>query len=759
MRIPRVPLTRLRTVAVVVLLALSVTPSLGVPPRPQVVVLGFDGADAGLVEAYMKQGELPHLRALMEEGCYARLRPTNPPQTPVSWSSFATGLDPGSTEIFDFIKRDPNTYNPDFAMTSESRRTFLFGERNAILAGAVVGLFAWIVLLIALRLLRIPRARRWITSVVVAVSLGSGAGYLVHLWLPIELPDAVNHRQGRTMWEIADKVGLRAQVIHVPATFPAERLTLGRMISGLGVPDMRGRIGTPAYYTSDPSFHAGDNEFSLELVRLPGRRGRMETIVVGPYNKTFYDYVLDRRLAAEPSASRAESRRKIEAELKQAGVPRRLDVPMALDVTDSTCTIRVSGQTVRLRPGQWSGFVELKFPMNPLVDLLSPLRGLVRFKLLRLDPEVELYLSPLNFHPDCHPIAFSWPPSYAKEIRQRFGLFKTIGWPEDTWSLPSGVGDENLFLEDMYFTLQKDREIQRGLLSDKKDDLYIQIFYFTDRIGHLFWQFIDTGHPLYDPARAARFAPEVLRAYRAMDEVVGETRAMLDKDATLIVLSDHGFSSFRRGVNYNTWLVQNGLMGLNTPSGDLATLEKFFDTGALLGHVNWTRTKAYALGLGSIYVNLLGREREGIVAPGSEYEEVRRSIIDGLEALVDSATGEKPVNRVWTREQMYTPGFKKDLIPDLRAGNSLNYRVSWQMTLGGVSPDLLEDNRRAWSGDHCSSDPDLIPGILFCNRKLDEKNPRMVDIMPTILQMLDLEPPAGLHGRSLVDRAVALDNL
>jgi hypothetical protein len=248
-------------------------------------------------------------------------------------------------------------------------------------------------------------------------------------------------------------------------------------------------------------------------------------------------------------------RRRIEADLRKAGVPRRLDLPMTLDVTDSTCTIRVSGETVRLRPGEWSGFVELKFPVNPLVDLLSPLRVLVRFKLLGLDPEAELYLSPLNFHPDCHPVAFSWPPSYATEIRKRFGLFKTIGWPEDTWSLPSGVGDEDLFLEDMYFTLQKDREILRGLLGDKKDDLYVQIFYFTDRIGHLFWQFIDTGHPLYDPVRAARFAPEVLRAYRAMDEVVGETREMLGEESVLVVLSDHGFSSFRRGVNYNTWLV------------------------------------------------------------------------------------------------------------------------------------------------------------------------------------------------------------
>ncbi|MBD3335700.1 MAG: hypothetical protein GF355_09305 [Candidatus Eisenbacteria bacterium] len=737
-----------------VLCMLSLCPALSAraaePPRPRLVVLGFDGADAGLVEEYMLQGELPHLQALMEEGCYARLIPTNPPQTPVSWSSFATGLDPGSTEIFDFIKRDPVTYMPDFAMNSESRRVFGLGSRNAPVAGAAAGVLVLIVCLLVLRFTRVPRAAGWIATVILTLGVGGFLGYTVHRWLPVEMPDAINHRKGTPLWAIADEAGLRTQVIHVPATFPAEPTLHGRMLSGLGVPDMRGRVGTPAYYTSDPLFQpGGGNEFSLELVTLPDRRGRIETIVVGPSNKPFYDYVVSRAVR-EASGRRDAARRRIQEELREAGIPRRLDLPMTLEVTDSTCTIDVSGQTFTLRPGEWSGFVELTFPVNWLVDLLAPMRGLARFKLLALEPEVELYLSPLNFHPDCHPVAFSWPPSYAEEIRKRFGLFKTIGWSQDTWSLPSGVGDEDLFLEDMYFTLEKDREILSGLLSDHKDDVYVQIFFFTDRIGHLFWQFIDEGHPLYDPQRAAQFAPEVLRAYKVMDDIVGETRAMLDEGATLIVLSDHGFASFRRGINYNTWLVQNGLMGLKKQS-DLATLEKLFDTGGLFGHIDWSRTKAYALGLGSIYVNLLGREKNGIVPPGKEYDDVCRRIIDGLEALVDSTTGERPVSRVWTREEMYAAGFDPNLIPDLRAGNNLNYRVSWQMTLGGVSPNLLEDNLRAWSGDHCSSDPELIPGILFCNRDLRADTVSMLDVMPTILDMLDLDPPEELHGESLLE--------
>jgi predicted AlkP superfamily phosphohydrolase/phosphomutase len=300
----------------------------------------------------------------------------------------------------------------------------------------------------------------------------------------------------------------------------------------------------------------------------------------------------------------------------------------------------------------------------------------------------------------------------------------------------------------MSFTLAKDEEILTGLLSDGRDDLYIHIFYFTDRIGHLFWRFLDPGHPAYDAALAARYAPEVLKAYQKMDEIVGKARAIAGPEALFIVCSDHGFSSFRRGVNINTWLVRNGFMTLKGQTEDLATLEKLFDTRDLFQNVDWSRTKAYALGLGSIYVNLVGREKSGIVMPGSEYEQVRRGIIDGLEALVDPDTGERPVAKVFTREEMYQE-FDADLIPDLRAANSLNYRVSWQTSLGGVPPGILEANTKAWSGDHCSNDPSLVRGILFSNRKLAVSDPAMIDIAPSVLKALDVPIPAAMDGKPI----------
>jgi hypothetical protein len=185
------------------------------------------------------------------------------------------------------------------------------------------------------------------------------------------------------MWELASAAGMKAQVIRVPATFPAEPLEDGHMLSGLGVPDIRGRIGTPSLYTSDPDFRPGDNEFSLEPVSLPAKRGRITTHVVGPMNKPFFEYAIERRVAKiDDPKEKVAARRRIRQEIEDSGVRRRLDVPLTLDVTDTTCTITLSRQTRTLKVGEWSDWFTLDFPVNWLVDRAAPLRGMARFKLL-----------------------------------------------------------------------------------------------------------------------------------------------------------------------------------------------------------------------------------------------------------------------------------------------------------------------------------------------------------------------------------------
>ncbi len=427
-------------------------------------------------------------------------------------------------------------------------------------------------------------------------------------------------------------------------------------------------------------------------------------------------------------------------------------MPFTLHVTDDDLTIDLSGRRETLRTGQWSDWFVVPIPVNPVVDTIAGLKGIVRFKLLELTPEVRLYMSPLNFHPECQPVPFTSPLGFARQMLDRFGLFRTLGWPIDTWSMPSGLTDEAHFIEDMESTVDKQVEMMKHFLEHGQERLYLQVFDFTDRVGHLLWRLHDPGHPLYDVELAEAYEGEIGKAYERMDRIVGEAKERISPGTALIVLSDHGFASFRRGVNYNTWLVENGFMSLRPGAHGGKTLEDLFDRGELgefFKYVDWSRTKAYAMGLGNIYINLLGREPQGSVAPGREYDDVRDSIVRQLTDLVDPKTGEKPVSRVLRREEIYK-GYDPRIVPDLRPANNEHYRVGWQTALGEVPPEVFEDNLKAWSGDHCSLDPDFVPGVLFSNVRLNRSDPWIGDIHPTVLGLLDLEPEEGLDGRSLL---------
>jgi predicted AlkP superfamily phosphohydrolase/phosphomutase len=721
---------------------------------PKVVIIGFDGADARLVEQYMQQGKLPNLQSLQHEGTYARLRPTNPPQTPVSWSAFATGKNPGKTGIFDFLKRSaPGGYLPTVAFTTETKRPFLWGPRNApglaaVAAGAGLILGAGL-----MRLFRAGKAVSLLVGVVMAALLGAGAWFVGANDLPESVPWAVNNRQGRTIWDLAAAHGDATQVIRVPQNFPATEVNNGRVLSGLGVPDMRGRVGTPSYYTSEPGFKVSDNEFAVEVIPVSGNSGAIKTSIYGPFNYPFYQYRIDKAMdAVQGSAERSRARKEMERRLEEEKVSRRLDVPVTFTVADdaSSVTIELQGIKQVVRVGEWSDWSVIDFPINWLVDRAKPLRGIARWKVLSTRPDLKVYLSPLNFHPASQPVPFSFPVAFAGQLKDRLGYFKTLGWIDDTWSLPAGLVPDEFFLEDMNHNIDDFEKMMETQLGESRDRLYVQVFDFTDRIGHMFWRYLDESHPYHDPghdpAHVSRMQEEMLKAYQRMDEIVGKARKLAGPDALFMVLSDHGFGSFRRGMNYNSWLVAHGYMTLVGDAGETKTLEDLFETRQMFEKVDWSRTRAYAMGLGGIYINLAGRENKGCVQPGAEYEQVRDEIIAGLEASVDPGTGEKPVTKVFKREEIYT-GFDPTLIPDLRVGNNLGYRIGWQTALGQVPRNLYEDNLKAWSGDHCSLDPELVKGILFVNRRLTRDDVNIVDVMPTILKEMGIEIPGDVDGR------------
>lgn len=689
--------------------------------RQKVIILGFDGADAAYTEKFMNEGKLPHLAELRARGTFRPLRPTLPAQTPVSWSTFSTGIDPGRTGIFDFLRRDPKTYMPVFAAFQETTEPLGLGKWNkvALAAGSFIVLF--LLIFIILRLFR----RNWLSAAIIAAIpafiLGAVAFWFVAKYIPNQRPGVINRRQGIPMWDVVAKAGLKAQVVQVPVTFPANDFPKGHMISGLGVPDISGRIGKPFYFTSELNApgHEASNEFSIEVVQLEDNRGIINTQVVGPPNKLFKD-------------------------------PPYIATPLRLTVPEdrSALQIEISGQKMSLKPHQWSDWVVIEFAFNPVVKI----KGISRFFLMDLTPEIKLYLSPINFDPENLPpgIKLSTPDGWAKEVAGQYGRYKTMGWAIDTWAISEGFANEQMFWDDMTWTVAQFRKMFEGFLKDD-NDLLIQQFEFTDRVAHVFWRFYDPEHPAYDPVLAAKWSDSLLKSYQIMDQIVGEAMVAADKEnAALIVLSDHGFATWRRSINYNTWLVQNGYLGLKTGvQPKERNLEVLFDQGQFWENVDWSKTRAYALGLGNVYVNLKGREAQGTVNPGAEYDQLKVELKTKLEAIVDPDTGLHPVSRVFTREESYRE-FDPNVIPDLFATNSVGYRVSWQTSLGGIQKDLIQVNDRVWSGDHCSVNPELVKGIFFYNRKLQsDRAPYIADIYPTVLDLLGVKPPYRLDGVAL----------
>ena len=670
----------------------------------------------------MDSGHLPHLSRLAEEGGFMPLESPIPAQTPVSWSTFATGLDPGEHRVFNFLQRRPGTYIPEFAGWGRQSEPFARGKK-ALFLGVTVGLFVLVFGFLALRIVR-RAGMVWVS--VVALAAGMGSAFIQYVRLPEFRPVFSNHQTGATFWERLGEAGIRVQLFRMPVSFPARSFPKGRLLTGLGTPDLSLRVGKPFYFTSELFFSPFSGaESPVEVVELSGDKGILETEITGPINPW-------RNGETEP-----------------------LGIPLTLEVSPNreTLTLNWNQQRLELRPGDWSQEVAFSFSTGiPSRNLV----GLGRFKLLELAEDIRLYLSPLHMdHGQVPPeMPISYPLDHAQALRRDFGPFKTSGWPHDTWSPGEGTLDLKSFLEDVTHTRKAYEAVLYGALEARDWDLLFHYFEFTDRVQHLLWRSFDEIHPGHDREEAQQFAQAIPGVYREMDRIVGQTVKRLQPEDILLVVSDHGFTSFRRTMSYNAWLARAGYLRMKGEGPNREGLDLLLGQGSFFRGVDWSRTQAYALGMGQIYINLAGREKQGIVQPGEEYEALCRDIAARLTEHIDPKTGLNPVKRVVLRDQIYRQ-FQADLVPDLLPLNDLGYRVGWDDSLGGIPRKVHEDNLRLWSGDHATVDPALLPGILVGNRGLSGSpanlagpTANMEDLAPTLLALFGVTHP--LPGRSLV---------
>ena len=408
---------------------------------------------------------------------------------------------------------------------------------------------------------------------------------------------------------------------------------------------------------------------------------------------------------------------------------------MYIDPNNAVAKVVLPDQEFILKEKEWSGWKKVQFGLMPTQSV----SGICMFYLKEIRPHFKLYVSPINIDP-AHPAQpISTPGSYAQELERVFGSFFTKGLPADTSALDNGVLDEGEFLEQDEMILREgermfDFEFERfdsGLL-----------FYYvssTDQRQHMFWRLMDERHPGYDPQLASRYGNAVENIYVEADRFLDRVLQKIDKDTVLLAMSDHGFNPFRRAFNLNTWLFENGYHRLRNPWKQ--------EAGDLFDNTDWSRTRAYGIGLNGLYLNQRGRERDGLVNAGADSENLIREIAAKLEQVVDPKTGERAILRAFVSKEVYH-GSQIEHAPDIICGFNLGYRISWDSPLGKFPKNVFEDNKEKWSGDHMGA-PEVIPGVLVTNRKVRADSPALYDLTATILDIFGIPKTKEMIGETI----------
>lgn len=647
------------------------------PARPGLFVLGVDGLDPVILDRLMAEGRMPHFAALAREGSYQRLGTSNPPQSPVAWSNFVTGRDPGGHGVFDFVHRDPATYLPISSATPPVEDP-----------GRALEFFGWVI--------------------------------------PLSGPEIVNTRGGTPWWDLLVAHGVDTEVYRIPGNYPVPE-SGAKVLAGMGTVDMRGGYGT---YTlvADRPVAAEDPKGDIQLASvqdfdLDGTPDTLEATLKGP-----------------PDLFR----------LRPGQVPGPGDhlttrLTVHLDPEFDTALVRAGEETVLLREGEWSDWIELRFDALPWG--LMPLRGAVKLFAMSLRPEFKLYASAVNFSAASPPQVFTSPDDWAEQLYAALGQFYTVGMPEETSALRDGVFDDDDYVRQVAL-VQEDSRAMLELALDRFAPGDATFVYLSDidLQCHMLWRHADPkypglGHPARDPETAAAHAHHIEDFYTDVDAALGRVRERLPAGTRLIVMSDHGFQPYTRRFHLNAWLRDQGYLVLRDGKR----------TGRVgLEDVDWSRSRAYGLGFNGLYLNLAGREARGSVRP-EDAEALLREIAAALEAERDPETGARVVLRAYPAAEAFH-GERLAEAPDLVVGYDQPYAGSDPSTLGEIGEVVVDDNTSRWSGNHLI-DPSLVPGVLLVNGPVAPGEHDLTDVTVSILDHYGLPPGPGMAGRSFLGAA------
>jgi len=529
--------------------------------------------------------------------------------------------------------------------------------------------------------------------------------------IPLKSGQVILKREGKAFWDYLEEHDIPATIFKIPANYPPSK-SKQKTISGMGTPDLLGTYGIYTLYTSDENEAFKELSAANIFYAYENEKGEIEnTHLPGPKNTLHKDQ-------------------------------QTIDIPFRtyLDRKNRTLRIDIQGKKILLAEKEYSEWVEIKFP---LINHLTSIRGMVRFYFLSIEPHFRLYISPLHISP-LHPaIAISTPDDYSVELAEKVGLFHTIGLPADTKALSNETFNLEQFLVQSNSVLKESSQIFDHYLNEfVRQQEGLLFFYFSslDQCQHMLWAAEDSKHPYFHPHEAKNFSGAIDQLYIAMDRELGKAIAALGPECPIIAISDHGFAPFYYKVNINNWLVENGYLKMK--SGSPVAEQTIFDS------VNWAESKAYAVGLNGLYLNLKGREAEGSVR-SEEKRKVLEELKQRLESWIYSGNGQPVIKTAYIAEDTFSPRYL-NRAPDIVLGFNRTFRIDDNSALGSFSNSAISENRNWWSGDHCL-DPLTVPATFLASFSINSKFPAIIDIAPTILRYFGIDfDQKEIKGKSLI---------
>jgi len=522
-------------------------------------------------------------------------------------------------------------------------------------------------------------------------------------------------RKGTPWWKTLGDKKIFSNIIRVPITFPPEKFH-GVMLSGMCVPDLKGTQGSFTFWTTDQ--------------RLAGPEAGGDVLLVGKSGNA-----LRCPITGPPDPSQA------------VATPMRIAMKVEiLSAERLRLSIGAKGdeQVIELGVKEYSDWVTLEFKA---AKGRAKVTGIARFYCMGTDPEFGLYMTPIQIDPSNPAMPIAHPTVYSIYLAKKHGPFATLGLAEDTWALNERVIDEEAFWKQSLNIWQERRKQLFDALANTPKGSVVCVFDGTDRVSHMFHRYLDPSHPANEGKDTEWGKDKIAEIYGIADDLVAEVRKKLNpKKDRLMIISDHGFCQFKRGVNLNAWLRDQGYLVLkaDAPVDEASGKQTSRDW---LQDVDWSQTKAFALGLTGLFINRAARERDGIVAEGAELQALKTEIVGKLSQLLDPKTGEKIFIEVFDAEKVFTGPYVFQA-PDLFMGYKRDYRNSWDCATGSCPVEVFSDNTKSWSGDHCI-DPREVPGVIFSDQPINTEQPNIMDLGPTALRMFGVDVPKYMQGQPL----------